>query len=218
MPRTPPASGAQGGRATRERYHAGLSRDAVVDAAVDLLRADGAAAFSLRRLATVLGVDNMAVYKHVRNKDDLLGAALARVFRDARPAGEGPWWEQVARSFAEHRRVLHVEPWALAVLLSHGTSSAEPWAGVDEALALLHPHLGAAASARWMRWLAAYTNGFLLAEPELGGETSTERIDLERPRVSRAAARNARTGDQDFAAGLQILVTAMRAEAESRGT
>jgi AcrR family transcriptional regulator len=206
----------EGQAPVRDRYHAGLSREIVVAAAVDLLRTAGTSGFSLRRLAGGLGVDNMALYKHVRNKDDLLGAALADVFKDARPAEDGEWWQQVASIFTEHRRVIHAEPWALAVLLSHGTSSAEPWAGVDEALALLQPRLGAAGAARWMRWLAAYTNGFLLAEPEVSGATASDQIAAERPRVSAAAARNARTGSRDFTAGLQVLVDAMRAEGASR--
>ncbi len=200
----------------RREYHAGLTRQVVVAAAVDLLRAEGAAPFSLRRLAVQLDVDTMALYKHVRNKDDLLGAALALAFQDARPAGEGAWWEQVSSIFSEHRRVVHAEPWALTVLLSHGTTSAEPWAGVDEALALLQPHLGAAGAARWMRWLAAFTNGFLLAEPALTGAVEVERVRAAHPRVVEAAARNAQSGDSDFSSGLALLVEAMRAEGAAR--
>lgn len=203
------------GRAPRDRYHAGLHRDAVVTAAVDMLRDGGLAGFSLRRLAGELGVDTMALYKHVRNRDDLLGAALARVFAAARPAGDGTWWEQVAGSFAEHRRVLRAEPWALAVVVQHGTSSAEPWAGVDEALALMEPRLGADGAARWARWLAAYTNGFVLAEAESAPAPGSP-LAAQRPRVAAAATRNAGAGDPDFAAGLDLLVAAMRAEASAQ--
>ena len=158
----------------------------------------------------------MALYKHVKNKDDLLGAALAHVFVVARPAGQGEWWEQACHTLREHRRVLRSEPWAFAVMIGQRTKSAEPWAGVDETLALLQPHLGPSGAARWMRLLAAYVNGFLLTEPEMLTPVDGTAVARERPRVGAAAARNAQSGDLDFEAGLAALAVAMRADARAR--
>ncbi len=212
----PPEAGPAGRTAARSSYHAGLTRTSVVEAAIGLLAAEGAGAFSLRRLAAQLDVDTMALYKHVRNKDDLLGAALARVFRDVRPPAAGAWWEQVGHVFREHRRVVREQPWALTVLLDRTLRSAEPWAGVDEVLALLEDHVGPDGAARWVRGLAAWTNGFLLTEPDLHAPVDDAQVRAERPRVGAAAARNARSGDADFDAGLQLLLDALRAEAADR--
>jgi AcrR family transcriptional regulator len=203
-------------RAERESYHAGLSRDVVVRAAVDLLQRQGLSGFSLRRLAAELGVDSMALYTHVRNKDDLLGAAVAHAFQSARPAGEGEWWEQVRDTFREQRRVIRQQPWVLALMLRGSLDSSEPWAGVEQTLSLLRRHLGAAGAARWARFLAAFTNGFLLAEPDLVDAPEASQIEPRLPAVRDALARNARTGDRDFNLGLDLLVDAMRAEAAAR--
>ena len=62
-----------------------LSRDQVVDAAVELLRRDGIESLSLRRVAGDLGVTAMALYRHVEDVNDLVVAILDRgfsVFRD----------------------------------------------------------------------------------------------------------------------------------------
>jgi TetR/AcrR family transcriptional regulator, tetracycline repressor protein len=203
-------------RSERGTYHAGLSREAVVRGAVDLLQRQGLGGFSLRRLAAELGVDSMALYSHVRNKDDLLGAAVGHAFSSARPAGDGEWWEQVRDTFREHRRVIREQPWVLAVMLSGSLESSEPWAGVEQTVALLRKHLGAAGAARWARFLAAFTNGFLLAEPDLVDSPEASQIEPRFPAVRDALARNARTGDKDFTLGLDLLVTAMRAEAAAR--
>lgn len=200
----------------RDTYHAGLSRDAVVHAAVELLCRQGLSSFSMRRLAAELSVDPMALYTHVRSKDDLLGAAVGHAFRGARPAGDGDWWEQVRDTFREHRRVIREQPWVLAVMLGGTLESSEPWTGVDETLAVLRKHLGAAGAARWARFLAAFTNGFLLAEPDLVDGPEASQIEPRLSGVRDALARNARAGDRDFEIGLDLLIAAMRAEAASR--
>ncbi len=49
-----------------------LSRARVLQVAIDLADRDGIEGLSMRRLGQELGVDAMALYRHVRNKDDLL--------------------------------------------------------------------------------------------------------------------------------------------------
>ena len=204
--------------AVRRPYHAGLTREAVVAAAVDALQERGVAGFSLRRLAAHLDVDTMALYKHVRNKDDLIGAALSQVFQDARPASEGEWWERAAHTFREHRRILREHPWALTVLLSFTLESSEPWVGVNDTLTLLRAPLGAAGAARWMRLLAAFTNGFLLTEADVVEPADARQVASDYPQVAAAMGKNARTGDQDFELGLRLVVDGMRAAAAARAS
>jgi len=183
-----------------------------VSAAVELLQAGGLGGFSVRRLASDLGVDSMALYKHVRNKDDLLGAAMRHVFVDVRPHEEGEWWEQVRAVYVQHRRVIRSHPWVLSVIQAHSVQSSEPWGGVEEILALLTKHLGPEGAARWARLLAAYTNGFLLTEPDLVHLSDEPQLGPDLPRVAQAMHRNADTGEVDFAHGLEVLISAMRAE------
>jgi AcrR family transcriptional regulator len=55
-----------------------LSRDAVVDAAEAIVTRDGIDALTMRRLADELGSSPMGLYRHVRDKDELLLLLLER--------------------------------------------------------------------------------------------------------------------------------------------
>ena len=57
--------------AAQARGRPGLSREAVVARALEIGTAEGLEAVSLRRLAQELGVTPMALYRHVRDKQDL---------------------------------------------------------------------------------------------------------------------------------------------------
>lgn len=59
-----------------------LSRDRVAAAAVQVLDADGAKGLTMRSLGAALGVEAMALYNHVENKDDLLAAATDRLYAE----------------------------------------------------------------------------------------------------------------------------------------
>lgn len=71
-----------------------LSRARIVQAAIELLDADGEAGLTFRALAARLATGAGAIYWHVANKDELLGAAtddlvagvLAEIAADAAPA------------------------------------------------------------------------------------------------------------------------------------
>ena len=64
----------------------GLTREAVVARALEIGTAEGLEAVSLRRLAQELGVTPMALYRHVRDKQDLINAMTEAVLEgiDAR--------------------------------------------------------------------------------------------------------------------------------------
>ena len=69
-------------RARRGRPPSGastLSRAAIVQAALAVLVADGAAALSLRSVARRLGVDPKSLYNHIDSKDALLDAVAEHV-------------------------------------------------------------------------------------------------------------------------------------------
>src|ERR1700704_3572384 len=74
-----------------------LSRTAVIEAALDLIDADGLPALNLRKLAASLGVSAMTPYSYFKDKSDLLNAivghALAVLTVD--PASTAPWDEQL---------------------------------------------------------------------------------------------------------------------------
>lgn len=63
-----------------------LSREAIVDASIVLLHEQGDDGFTMRRLGDALGADPTAVYRHFRDKGDLLRAVGDRLLHDV-PAG-----------------------------------------------------------------------------------------------------------------------------------
>jgi AcrR family transcriptional regulator len=63
-----------------------------VDVAIAVADERGLDALTMRSLAAELGVGPMAPYRHVANKDDLVGAMVDRVFEEigVQPLG-APW-------------------------------------------------------------------------------------------------------------------------------
>ncbi|MGW1200904.1 TetR/AcrR family transcriptional regulator [Streptomyces sp. NPDC002536] len=93
----------------------GLDRERIVAASVRLLDAEGLAKFSMRKLASELGVTAMSVYWYVDNKDDLLEYVMDEVSAEMRvpdPTDESEDWRDQLRLLAfEYRAVLLAHPW-----------------------------------------------------------------------------------------------------------
>lgn len=73
---------ARGRKNDRSDHPTGLDRDRIITVSVRLLDAEGAAKFSMRRLAAELGVTAMSLYWYVDTKDDLLELALDSVYAE----------------------------------------------------------------------------------------------------------------------------------------
>lgn len=103
----------------------GLTAERIVTTAVAVADAEGLGAVSMRRVASEIGVATMSLYRHVKDKDDLLLKMMDAVFRDLRPPADAPaGWrpriEVAARTFWEACR--H-HPW-----LASATSITRPQA------------------------------------------------------------------------------------------
>lgn len=85
---------------------AGLSREGIIAAAVELVDRQGLDAFGVRRLATELGVDPMSIYNHVRGKTALLDAVCEAVLAEATSTAVR-WpddWSDIVRATARAYR------------------------------------------------------------------------------------------------------------------
>lgn len=97
-----------------------LSRDLIVDAAIDLINRDGSAEFSMRALANHLGVYPTALYWHTGDRAELLSAIGARWMTGIVPAYRLDDWETWARELAyNYRSACHREPNVAHLLGSH---------------------------------------------------------------------------------------------------
>ena len=78
----------------------------------------------MRGLAVQLGVVPMALYKHVANKDDLLGGMVDTIIDEYGPPEGGPGWQaQVRDLILSARTVLLRHPWARGVIESRSSRS-----------------------------------------------------------------------------------------------
>jgi AcrR family transcriptional regulator len=94
-----------------------LTRERVLRTAMDLADRDGLEALSMRRLGQELGVDAMALYRHVRNKDDLLDGIVEVIVAEIeRPSPTGDWKAGLREQAMAARRVMLRHPWARRVL------------------------------------------------------------------------------------------------------
>jgi AcrR family transcriptional regulator len=212
-----------------------LTRDSVVAEALAIISADGAAALSMRALATRLGVVPAALYHHVRSKDQLhdliLDAVLAEVDCQADP--DLPWNGQVTALARRLRAVLEGHPGIAALLKTRDPLSPHSLAVAEAFLAPLHQAgLPGRQAGLAFRLVYDYTVGFALSDPTSPGEqrlqdTATRRElhaflrSLPASRFPELVALGAYawTGDRDqrFTAGLDTLISGVRA-AQRPGT
>ena len=93
-----------------------LSKERVLLAAVDLADRDGIEALSMRKLGQELGVDAMALYRHVQNKDDMLDGIVEVITAEIdRPAVTDGWKAAIRAQSMAARRVMLRHPWARRV-------------------------------------------------------------------------------------------------------
>lgn len=81
-----------------------LSRARVLGVALDLVDREGLAALTMRRLAADLGVEPMAIYRHVANKEDLLDGLVDQVFDSIAVNVTAADWRGQLHGFAEALR------------------------------------------------------------------------------------------------------------------
>ena len=111
----------------------------MLQAAVELADRDGLEGLSMRKLGQELGVEAMALYRHVRDKDDLLDGIIEVVVGQIeRPKPGRDWKTSIRRQVMEARRVMLRHPWARRVLEERGTTGPAVLAYIESILAILH--------------------------------------------------------------------------------
>jgi TetR/AcrR family tetracycline transcriptional repressor len=174
-------------RATEEGRSAGrppLTRDAVVGRALEIGTVEGLEAVSLRRVAQELGVTPMALYRYVRDKQDLINAMTEVVLEgmDA-TAGFRPdmgWTEQIRVAIDTYKEQLDARPLALRLSIAYtGDGPPSFWRVLEHLLAIL---LDAGFARReaivLIRMISNLLAGYLLLLQQGGpSETTLGRLD-----------------------------------------
>lgn len=166
-----------GTQSSRSRAPRGtLTRSRVVDAALELVDAEGVEALSMPKLAKQLGVGVMSLYTHVDSKDDLLDAVAQEVLAALPiPSGEG-WQSRLACHFRDLRAALARHPGLGMVLATKNVAVPAVFDLLEQTLSdLTASGVGDEESAHLYYDLLAYTLGFVAWEiPRTRAMTRTE--------------------------------------------
>jgi AcrR family transcriptional regulator len=125
-----------------------LSRERIVDTALVFIDDQGLPGLSMRRLGTMLGVEAMALYRHVPGREQLLDAVVDRLVDemaedpDVLEEPEHGWQDFLQRLAHGIRRVALAHPKAFPLVASRPAEA--PW---------LRPPL------RSLRWVEAFLEG-----------------------------------------------------------
>ena len=171
----------------------GLNRELVVARALELGTNEGLDAVSLRRLALEFGVTPMALYRHVRDKQDLVNAMTEVVMEqfDVK-AGVRPsmtWSERIRRAMTNFKEQMDAQPLALPLSIAYsGEGPPGFWRMSEDLLGIL---LDAGFSRRQaivlIRVISNLLSGYLLLlrqdDPGRTEEMGSRELELLRRRV-----------------------------------
>ena len=174
----------------------GLTRDAVVNRALQVGNAEGLEAVSLRRLAAELGVTPMALYRHVQDKQDLINAMTEAVMEGIdlklglRPSMT--WSERLRHGMTNFKEQMDARPLALPLSIAY-TGDGPPafWRMNEDLLGIL---LGAGFKRReavvLIRVVSNLLSGYLLLlrqdDPGVREQLARQDLELLRKRVELA--------------------------------
>jgi AcrR family transcriptional regulator len=201
-----------------------LSRDRILQAAIDVADREGLHALTMRRLGAELGVEAMAVYKHVSSKDDILDGMVELVVSRIEGPGDGPDWRDAMRRRAMSARdVLTRHSWAIGLLESRRSMGPNQLRYVDAILGSLRSAgFSIDEAAHAFSLLDSYVYGHIVQEMSMSGTSEpteppgpapeSETFSTEYPHLAEMAA-HALGGtfsfDGEFTHGLDVILSAL---------
>jgi AcrR family transcriptional regulator len=173
----------------------GLTREAIVARALEVGGAEGLEAVSLRRLGSDLGVTPMALYRHVRDKQDLLNAMMEVVMEGLdltvgfRPSMS--WTDKVRRALLNFKAQMEEQPLALPLAIAYNGEGPPGFWRMNEDLlgVLLSAGFKRRQAVILIRVLSNLVSGYLLLMREGSqdaGWADPDQLDLLRRRVELA--------------------------------
>lgn len=169
-----PSKRAPGGRRAR------LTRDRVLRGAMQLADEDGIAALTMRNLARRVGAEAMSLYRHVRDKDDILDAIVDAVYAEITLPDPGTPWRAAMRERAiATREVLVRHRWAVGLMESRRKPGPANLRHHDAVVAILvGAGFDARATTHAYNLLDSYIYGFVLQELSLPFASSEEMAEV----------------------------------------
>ncbi len=205
-----------------------LTREAIAEAALALIDADGLETLSMRKLGAALGVEAMALYHHFRSKGELLDAVMERLIDEAELPERGAMvpLERIRHFTASYRRIAIRHPHAFILLTYRRFNTERTFELYEQFLeALADAGFDPPLAARFFRLLGYYVGGAGLADiASRAAEPDATPVSLEHfskgkryPRVA-AVVPHLRLANLDaiFEFGLDVIFDAMHRTAPRR--
>jgi AcrR family transcriptional regulator len=157
-----------------------LRRERVFRAAFDLTTKDGIEALSMRKLAQELGVEAMSLYRHVRNKGEIVDGMVDLVFGEIGLPALGVDWKTAMRQRAiSAREVLARHPWAIGLMEGRRTPGPATLQHHDAVIGCLREAgFSIPMAAHAYSVLDSYIYGFALQQATLPFKTSDEAVKV----------------------------------------
>lgn len=191
-----------------------ITREQLVLAAKEEIEAGRYEQMTIRRLAARLGVAPMSLYRHVRDKEDLLNEVVDRMLAELwRPVADpGDPWAWFMESADRLRAFLVDQPAALHVFLSHPVTSPVALARLRTVLSVLESAgLDEPDARRLYAAVHTYTLGFAALQSSRARWLATH-DEIADPDAAWLAALS---GPQQFSDGLAALIAGATSSSES---
>jgi AcrR family transcriptional regulator len=201
-----------------------VSREQVLDAALELADEGGLAAVTMANVGASAGVEAMSLYRHIGNKDEMLDGLVDRVFAEIEvPEDATDWREALRRRAVSAHEALGRHPWAIGLMESRSQPGPATLGHHDAMLALLFAAgFDGASATRVYNLLDSYVYGFALQESTLPFQSPEEMAALSSEMIAMVAdlypnlarvqrelvAANFDYADE-FEAGLDIIIGAL---------
>lgn len=202
--------------ARRSRDREPLNREAIVEAALQVISMEGLEGFSTRKLAQKLNCEAMSIYHYFPSKAHLMDALVDRAISEMRPVECGASFREALDFVArELRRVAHRYPAFFPYLAVHRLNTRTALGWLDKTIALFRgAGMGDREAAQSFRLLGYYVMGAGLDEavgyakgPSAAVPVDEEELMRDFPNVAAAGPYfNQRYWDQTFDRGLDILL------------
>jgi AcrR family transcriptional regulator len=201
-----------------------LSRERVLQAALELADARGFGAISMRNVAKELGVEAMSLYNHVANKEDIVDGLIDIVFSEIEVAtpGSADWRTAMRQRAISVRAALNRHRWAVGLMEGRMNPGPATVQNHDAVLGCLREAcFSFRATVHAYSLMDAYIYGFALQEKGLPFDAPEETAQVMQrqrqnvpdmdnyPYLVEAATELAKAGydyDTEFEFGLDIIL------------
>jgi AcrR family transcriptional regulator len=146
-----------------------VSREQVLDAALELADEGGLTAVTMASVGARLGVEAMSLYRHIGNKEEMLDGLVDRVFAEIEVPADARYWRDAMRRRAiSAHAALRRHPWAIGLMESRSQPGPATLGHHDAMVAiLLRVGFDGRMAVRVYNLIDSYIYGFALQEATL---------------------------------------------------